>query len=126
MDSYYNQIEVIKEVTIPLKFEVADFIVIRSLLKSLIINILPTATNQQLMHRSVLTQLLLSINKKLNGQTSHKKLITIKIDLPKKYALQYLILDLGTPPISEYRQILLQNIINQLHQFDTNLPTILK
>lgn len=126
MDKYYKITSEVEAVVIPLNLGGYEWSLYINHLKGYII-IYEDDTRLELMHKHVLAQIVLRVDKKLASVTkrlyyNEKKIIRINITIAEKLALEYHILELGIHHVDKYNELLAQEIINQLHKFDTNLP----
>lgn len=125
MDKYYQINSKIVSIIIPLKLAAFEWSLYINALKNWTV-VYEDDTRLDLLHKHVLAQIILRVDKKLEQITKRldykpKKFVTINITIAEKVALEYYNLDLEIHYTNKYAELVAQEIINQLDKFDVNL-----
>lgn len=126
MDKYYKLNSEIISIQIPIKLNGHDWSLCNNVLKNFIM-VYEEDTRENLLHKHVLAQIVLRVDKKLDQiarrlDYNEKKIINLKVTVAEKLALEHYFLDFQLHFINKFTELVVQEIINQLHKFDTNLP----
>lgn len=122
--SYYNIIHKIDEQKIPISLELSCWHDMFEWLGNYLIRLSPKCFKEEA-NKAILIQIFIKIDRVLldNERVSTKKSKKIKFTPAEKYAMEHIFKIEGVPAVRGYTVFFPQNIINQIHDFDTNNMT---